>query len=423
MKAWKIVLPLVLLSVASAALAQDGYNSASMADVTPARIIVHWRHFGQAPAASLPANSTQSLAQDPPSPADPPADPPASQAAQAPAQPSPQVSEEDISKKHPHPPEPVNLPAALQTAPPVSNAGNVEPLPASAPAALASLPQSSESTESNGPDAQMASITASYQNRDSARRAQLEELTAQATDPSMQEAVEIERTRLLLAGEEDRARTAQQLSEAFAALAGELDSQAGKLRGLGENRSQTALTAQAELSHLGSLTPAQETSLQNLAMLPASGQSDQMMRGLNQELTHEESARTLDNESSTEAGGELKALQTQAAQMEQVAAEARARSARLADVARAAQAQENLLRDRLQYAIARQKAQELLSGASQAVDQAPNLSAGDASLSALPPVTAGAAKPPAASQGVDQLRDCIRKTGNVDACRAKGGQQ
>jgi hypothetical protein len=437
MKAASIILPLAVLSLASTAFAQSG-TATTGAQTASSRVIVPWTHFGQDPppppssdpndppqTSSPQAATVQSNNSAPPPTNDPveAADTQSAQPAGGPS-PQPQLYEADISKKHPHPPEPVALPLSDQSAAPVSSILSGQPLePAaggdgSGPAA----PSGSATAGDHSPEGQIAALTAGYQKREAdrqARRAQLE--AAGAQDPNAQALVQIEQTRLLLEGEKDRMATSQQLAAAFAALGEELDARAHKVRDLVESRNETAVTAEAELNQLNDVVPRRELALRNLAMLPASDQNDEMIRGLSAELAQEEGARKLDEERSQEARSEFKALQAESGQLEQAAAEARRKSSRFADAARSAQVNENLLADRLEYSVARMRTADLLTNASKALDHSGAFK-DNVQIGPLPAASAAPAPPTGAAQAVDQLRDCIRKTGNPDACRAKGDQ-
>jgi hypothetical protein len=436
MKVVTVALPFVLLAVAGGASAQSRDYTAGVQASSP-HVIIPWTHFGQDPPLPAPADPPpQSVAPQPPvvslneASVDGSPFSEGTQGAQAYlGDASPNLYEADISQKHPHPPEPVDLPLADQDTAPLLDvlpsfpgiAPQLQLLPAEARAGQGAE-LGARKTQNNSPNAQIAQLTAGYKQREAsrnARRAQL--LAAGANDPATQAVAQVEITRLLLEGENDRRATSQQLAKAFASLGEELSARAQAVQELIESRRQAAVTAAADLNHLNSLVPQRELALRNLAMLPASDQTDSMIRGLNTELTQEEDTRKLDEETSQESRGEIKALQAEADELEQAAGEARRSSTRFADAAQSAQVNERLLADRLEYSVARMRTADLLTSASKALGHSGVLT-DNAQLGPLPAAGAVPALTPSAKQAMDQLRDCIRKTGNTDACRAKEGQ-
>jgi hypothetical protein len=438
MRAVVVALPFFVLAVAGAASGQSRDYTAG-APISSPRVIIPWTHFGQDPpeAAEVPAQPASPR----PTPALPNV-PSSSTWAGVSVPPTGALNEQpessatglelyeaDISQAHPHPPEPVDLPLADQDTAPLlevlptlpRTAPRLESLPAGATAA-SSVELGDRKGQNNSPEGQIAQLTASYKQREAsrnARRAQL--LAAGRNDPATQDVAQVEVTRLLLEGENDRRTTSQQLAKAFASLGEELDARARAVHDLIDSRKQAAVTAEADLSHLKSLMPQRELALRNLAMLPPSNQNDSIIRELNAELTQEQDTRKLDEETSQESRSEIKALQAEADELEQAAGEARQSSTRFADAAEAAQVNERLLADRLEYSVAHMRASDLLTSASKALGHSGSLR-GSAQLGPLPGAGAIPALMPTGKQATDQLRDCIRKTGDLDACRAKEGQ-
>ncbi|HTV55655.1 MAG TPA: hypothetical protein VMI06_12170 [Terriglobia bacterium] len=460
MKALTVVFSFVFLAVPGAALGQTRDYKAG-AQTSSQRIIVSWTHFGQEPVPPNPVDPpAQKIA---PEPAVPPPtnaaenssdrfvisegtqDSQASgvqycgrgseisscsqvQSAQAFSEDSiPNVYEADISKKHPHPSEPVDLPVADQDIAPLLNVLSSVPGPQSqllpVEAAATDRPEvPRQKAQDNSPEAQIAELSAGFKKREAERKAQRAQLLAAgANEPGTQTVAQIEEIRLLLDGEDDRRTTSQRLAKALAALGGELDARANAVQGLIESRKHAAVTAEADLNQLNSLVPQRELALRNLAMLPPSDQSDRIIRGLNAELAQEEDSRKLDEETSKESRGEIKALESEAGELKQAAVEARRRSTSFANAAQAAQVSEKLLADRLEYSVATMRGADLLTSASKALDHSATLS-GNAQLGPLPVIGPVPTVAPSANRTTDQLRDCIRKTGNPDACRAQESQ-
>lgn len=364
--------------------------------------------------------------------------------APAPSAQSQQIYEADISKKHPHPPEPVKLPPADQIAAPLSD--SEEPAP---PAEVQNSPQSQ--TEASGansgqapgpretastaasaaasPEVQIASLAAGYESRRQERETKLKSFQVAAPgDPAAQSALEIQQTKLELEGEQDRMQTGQQLSKQFALLAGELDARAGKITKMADDRKQTGLSAQAAIDQMKDLLPRRELALQNLATLPASSGNDQMIEDLRTEIAQEEATQKLNEVSAQEAGKEAGTLSAEAAEMSQEAAKARQRSATYAAIAQNAQANQDRLADRMEYDVARQRSAGMLAGVAKVIDRAPSLpgiAASSANPSAASTSGAQTGTPAGASANpptdADNLRECLRKSGKVDACLAQQG--
>jgi hypothetical protein len=437
MKALTFILPLVFLAVAGPGLAQSRDYTAGV-QASSQRVIIPWTHFGQDPPAAVAPEPPPQTAAPPPAVTQPDdiAATPVSGSAPSDEDPSAQPSsgtstakvyEADISQNHPHPAEPVDLPLADQnTAPILKTLPDGPELEFQAPAALGKAGNGSVAAtlkaQDHSPEGQIAQLMAAYEQREAERKTQREHFEAAgARDPATQALAEIEATRLVLEGERDRGATSRQLAKAFASLGEELDARAQKIRDLVESRKQTALTAEAELNELNQVVPRRELALRNLAMLPASTQNDQIIHGLNTELAQEEAGRRLDEEQTQEAQSEIKALQAEADELERAAAEARRKSSSFADAAQSAQVNENLLADRLEYSVAQMRTADLLGSASKALEHSGALK-DTIHIAPLPAAGPISASTPSASQSVDQLRDCIRRTGNPDACRGKGDQ-
>jgi hypothetical protein len=432
MKALKLALPFAFL-VATGARSAQSQDYTAGAQIPSQRVIIPWTHFGQDATPADPP--PQAVAKQPPSvlsPKEASVDGSALSDGTQRAQPSsggssPNLYEADISKKHPHPPEPVDLPVADQDTAPSLNVlpsmpGSQSALPPAGGKPAHGVGVGEQKAQDNSSEAQIAALTAGYKQREASRNAQRAQLLATSTnDPATRALAQIEATRLLLENENDRSVTSQQLARAFASLGEQLDTRAHAVQDLIESRNQGAVTAEADLKQLNGSLPQRELALRNLAMLPATDQNDRIIRGLNAELTQEENARELDEETSKEALSEIQALKAEADELEQAAAEARRKSTTFANAAQAAKVNERLLADRLEYSVARMRGTDLLTSASKALDQSGALG-GNAQLDPLSATRAVPALGSSANQATDQLRDCIRKTGNPDACRAKQDQ-
>ncbi len=424
MRLSKIALSAVMMALAVAAFGQDS-SSQSPASTVPAQdVIVPWRHFGPQPAPNSNAGQDRSLnAGSVPSSAtmsDSSDDSGNSQA--QPQGTNVRITEEDISKKHPHPPEPLQLPAASKDASPLENSSsgssNIQSQTGPANGSSQSSSGNASQPADDSPESQVASLTTGYQQREADREAQRHQLEkAAAKDPATQALAQIQETRLLLEGEQDRMQSTQQLSQAFAALADEIAGRAAQVRGMVGARKQIAEISDADLDRLNDRTPQLDLALHNIAMMPPSGENNQMIRRLDAELSQDEQARKLDEEHSLQARHEMQSLQADAVELDKEAAEARQKSASFVKAAQDAKLNEGRLADRLEFTVTRQRAADTLNSTSKAIESSVALTGNTAINSAV--MGSSAASVPT-DHTVDQLRDCIRKTGDVEGCRAKG---
>lgn len=451
MRVWKVLLPLVILFLAGVVLAQDS-NSPSIANnVPPEDVIVPWTYFGPkpAPTASIRVDdppqaatvSSETSDPDGAAPDPPPAvevkqavDPQSAQTPQtASSGQNTQIYEADISKKHPHPPEPVQLPVASQVAPPLTqsvpgvidlksggqtqNGTSTQPETNKQTAVeAASAPQPST------PESQIIALTASYQQREANRVAELQQLktAAAVNDPSAQLHAQIQETQLLLEGEQDHMQNAQELSKAYASLAGELEDRAGTVGDLADSRGEGTQAAEAELNQMKGIMPRLDLALHNFAMLPPNDENNQMIGTLEAELAQDENTRKFNQQRSVESQNEMKALQADAQLLKQAAATARQKSASYAEESQGAEANERMLSNKLEYLAARQSATDLLASASRVLGTPAKDITSAAATASAPGATTVFSSP--SGQDVDSLRACLRQSANTNACVAKGDQ-
>ncbi|MGH9433635.1 MAG: hypothetical protein ACRD3T_19055, partial [Terriglobia bacterium] len=93
--------------------------------------------------------------------------------------------------------------------------------------------------------------------------------------------------------------------------------------------------------------------------------------------------------------------------------------ASFAQSAQDAQLNEGRLADRLEFSVTRQRATDMLNSTSKAIASSVALT-GNTAINSAVSGTSTVAVP--TGHSVDQLRDCIRKSGDVEGCRAKGDQ-
>lgn len=336
-----------------------------------ARVIVPWRHFGPQPASpSQTSNSTQNLVIRPVS------------FNAAPAQPADPGADPDTSL-----------------------ASAMDPITA------------------------VSSLSADYQKREQDRQERLREFEAAGRNdtgnPTSQALADIETTRLLLEGEQDRMQSSQQLSQAFSVLASKLDTHAGQLSALLKARRETAQQSDAEIARVNAQTPDINLALKNLALLPAGTESDQFMERLADRLNHLDQVLKTDQTQSQQAHRQIADLEAEERELGQASYQARAKAAQLTTTSQQAKVNEDLLANRLEFSTARQRALDEISSAGQALATLGSLHEQPAvQQAALGGVQQTSADPPGAEgRQVDALRACIRRTGDVTACRASGGEQ
>ncbi|MGH9406278.1 MAG: hypothetical protein ACRD3D_10640 [Terriglobia bacterium] len=456
MKALRLVLAVMALGVAVAALAQETTPTAPPAAASNLHVIVPWTHFGQQPASPSPGANPAPVGATTPVPVLP--GPESTAAASSPAPtaepegptsedksppnqsaspqvivtaPATQLYEADIGKKHPHPPEPVVVPPGHQAAPPLgsvseiastpTNPAPVEASPVSAVATSAQAPAGTVKSAPATPEADIATVSEAYAARKAARESRLQQLQASTSkDPAAQRSAGIAETRLELEGEQDRMQTAQTLAQDFAALADEFDQRASKVATMVNDRKQIETSSQTEVDQLSQLAPRRKIALQNLAELPAGAENDKTMQDLQTELIQDSATEKLATARAQEARQEVAALEAEANRLQQAAAKAREKSALCAAALAQARADEDRLADRMEYYKAEQRASELLADTSKVLSGPAVLTPdADAAPAISAPQPAAGAAPEDAAAG--SLRECIRKTGKVDACLAKEG--
>jgi len=298
---------------------------------------------------------------------------------------------------------------------------------------------SAQPSDAGTPDASPASttdsltavsnLTADYQKREQDRQERLREFEAATrsnpNDPTSQAVADIETTRLLLEGEQDRMESSGQLSQAFTNLATKLDTHADQIRGLLKARKETALQSDAEIASINSQTRDVTLALKNLARLPPGAEIDQFMQCLSARLDHLDQVLKTDQEQSQQAHRQLMDLETEERALSQASDQARAKAAQLTTASQQAKVNQDLLANRLEFTTTRQRAADELASASQALAASVALhdepAVHQAALGGAQDQAPAAA---AAEAGqADALRACIRRTGDVTSCRAPGGDQ
>jgi hypothetical protein len=120
MRGMKIAFPVIILGLACMAFGQNSGSSNPPSNVPPQDVIVPWRHFGPQPDSTPKSggNTSQPQTYNAGSASVTDSTGIASDAASGS---NVQITEEDISKKHPHPPEELQLPAAAADAAPLGS--------------------------------------------------------------------------------------------------------------------------------------------------------------------------------------------------------------------------------------------------------------------------------------------------------------
>ena len=268
----------------------------------------------------------------------------------------------------------------------------------------------------------VASLSEDYAKREHERDARRQELEAAVhNDPTVQAVADIENTRLLLEGEQDRMKSSGQLSQAFSDLAAKLQSDTERVKALLEARRKSAERAHAEIARIEAEAPELNLALKNLALLPAAGDSDNLMRSLSAELDQDDQTLKIDEQRSQEDRSEIRGLEADEQELVSASGEARAKAGSFAQASQDAKVAEGLLADRLEFSVQRKRASDELSDTAKTLETSVSMH-GHAPVPQTAPGDP-VQTPETASQPVDGLRDCIRRTGDVAACRAAGGGQ
>jgi hypothetical protein len=396
-----MALPLTAQSPAPSETAEQTHHS---------RVIVPWRHFGPQPGGS---QQTSNIPQ--PNEAQPAAD-------QAP-NPGPDQSAGGLQNQSSTP-----NPGSDQAGQPDQSAG------APGTSATGDSPTDTSAPAGASPElaaaSRVAALSEDYAKREQDRDARRQELEAAAhNDPTVQALADIQTTRLLLEGEQDRMQSSGQLSQAFSDLATKLQSDAERVRTLLEARRKSAEQADAEIARINSEAPDVNLALKNLALLPGGGENDEFMRSLASQLNQDDETLKIDQKRSQEDRAEIKGLEADEQELIQASGQARAKAASFAQASEDAKVNQGLLADRLEFSVQRKRASDELSDTTKILETSVSMRSHTPVQQAAPgersqmSAQTPAQTPDTASQPIDGLRDCIRRTGDVAACRAAEGGQ
>ena len=274
----------------------------------------------------------------------------------------------------------------------------------------------------------VSSLTADYQKREQDRQARLHEFEAatrsNGADATSQALADIQTTRLLLEGEQDRMQSSEQLSQAFTDLAARLETHTSQIKALQKARREAAQQSDAEIARVNAEIPDIDLTLKNLALLPAGAENDQFMQRLAARRDHLDQVLKTDQEQSQQAHRQITDLEAQERALGEASYQARAKAVELTTASQQAKVNQDLLANRLEFSTARQRAADELSSASYALAASVVLHDEPAvQQAALGGVQAQTASGEGGQGQVDALRACIRRTGDVTACRAAGGEQ
>ena len=329
-------------------------------------------------------------------------------------------------------PQPSNIAPLAEARPAASAAPDDSTQPATSandPSSSTSAlnPSTADQPAAPAPEISLASTVASlatdYGKREQERSAHRQELEAAAhNDPTLQALTEIQSTRLLLEGEQDRMQSSEQLAQSFTGLATRLQTHVYQVRTLLQTRKREAEQADAEIARVNSELPDLSLALRNLAMLPATRENDEFMKHLSDRLDHVEEILRNDRERSQQAHLQVNGLETDEQQLTEASRRARAKSVAFSQASQGAKLNQDLLANRLEFSVARKRAGDELANTSQALETSVTMRAAptvqQAALGGVQPQT-----PDRISQQVETLRVCIRRTGDVTACRASGTEQ
>jgi hypothetical protein len=271
------------------------------------------------------------------------------------------------------------------------------------------------------PAARIGEVSKGYQRREQDRQTRRGQLDAvQQKNGDLEGLVQIQRIRTLLEGEQDREATAQQLSEAFTSLADSLQAQAEAQGTFVEMRKRRVRGIDDEDRQREERKPDLLLALKNLALLPATPQNTDMIRRLDTELSSGDVRRKANELTKAQAQLEIQAASKAQQDLEQKFQVALQQAAGYTGVVKEAKDNQLRLADRLEFAVGEEKVKKLLDDAEKALS-GPSPLAEDPEINrALLNIELG--KPQVKTdQEIDAIRNCIRQTGDAEACLDKGG--
>ena len=309
--------------------------------------------------------------------------------------------------------DPPQTPEPPQSADP-PNASGVAALPATVP---------QQAGEDSPPLTEISELTSEYQKRVADRDAKLEQFRSTAgneTDPDQRALADIGITRVRLEGARDRMQSSQKLSQALSALAANLRAKADDLASLTQSRRSELQGFEDSSSRLEQHQPALHLALKNLALLPATARSGDLMQQINAEIAKDAQTLHANKVRGAEVEQEIKTLEGESAKLRDSAQRAEDRAAQFALAARNAEASQAQLRDHLEVSQAGEQAEKLLAATQNAFSNSADV-ADDVPSPPIPET----AKVSESSLGPDRLtaavRECVRKTGDPAECRRAAG--
>ena len=210
--------------------------------------------------------------------------------------------------------------------------------------------------------------------------------------------------------------SSERLSQAFTALAAKVQSQAYQVRVWLKARRRTADQADAEIARVGAEIPDLNLALHNVAMLPASTENDEFLKQLDDWLRHREGILKTDQERSRQAHLQIKALEADEQELDRASQRARLKAVAFAQASQDAKLNQDLLANRLEFSTEHERAADELVNTRQLL-QTPLGISGNAGI---PEAALGGGLPEPTEKPVQQgdtLRECIRHTNDVAACR------
>jgi hypothetical protein len=392
---------LMACSLAGVAWAQQGAGGSnsqssappdsgvSQSNASQSNVIVPWRHFSPNPqtAGAKPAASSNG-----------------------------QMPQEVIQQPVDDPPSTTNDPVISGGD---SNSG-AEAANATGDAAGGTMSVTLPAPKTDAAATRVEELESNYHKREQSRdsqRAALEQVASK--DPSLQALAEIQSTRLLLEGEQDRSTSGGELADGFAQLSASLKQRADQVDSLIADRSSKAGEDDEEAAKLQARIPQIKAAMRNLATLTASGANNTLLERLDNELADDQTRLAKDVSESRQARAEMTSLQKDKQKLLAASQQAAEKSAEFAKVAQAAQQNQGRLADHLEYSVSRERAREVLDSTSSAINNSSNLTA-NMGVNAV--LNGGAHLPTGKSDAaIARLRDCIRKSGDVSGCQAKEG--
>lgn len=276
----------------------------------------------------------------------------------------------------------------------------------------------------NGPLAsRLQQATQGYQTRQQARESRLSAVDkVSQKNPDLQGLAELERVKTLIEGEEDRARVNEEMAGVFTGHALNVEREGREVEDFASRRQKQILDLRNQIEKLQARRSELALALTNLALQPPTAENTSLMRHLDAELSAIDPSQELLAAQLAQAEQEILGAAADARKLTEISEACRKQAAAYAADARSARENAVRLANRMEFVLMREKVTALSRDTGNVITIAPRFAAHPSIERAL--TSLGSGDPaPKSDEEIANLRDCIRRTGNLEACRRKGGEQ